>query len=111
MSSIRRARHPKGSGRPTRVFRPILVAADLKDRIVVRARELGFDAVRVARADLAPEIGAGLDSYLEASHHGEMAWLARDPERRRHPRGLWPEARSVIVLGVNYGPATDPLHA
>ena len=38
-----------------------------------------------------------------------MAWLARDPERRQSPRTLWPEAQSVIVLGMNYGPDEDPL--
>jgi epoxyqueuosine reductase len=86
-------------------------AADLKAALIARALALGFDAVRVAPADLAPEIGAGLDSYIAAGSHGEMDWLAREPERRRHPKGLWPEARSVIVLGVNYGPETDPLEA
>ncbi len=83
----------------------------LKARIVERARALGFDAVRITRADLRPEIGQGLDAYLAAGQHGDMDWLARDPERRRHPQGLWAEARSVIVLGTNYGPSTDPLAA
>ena len=84
---------------------------DLKAALIERAYTLGFDVVRVTRADLAPEIGAGLDSYLEAGSHGDMDWLAREPERRRHPNGLWPGARSVIVLGMNYGPETDPLEA
>jgi len=38
-----------------------------------------------------------------------MDWLAQNPERRADPRGLWPEVRSVIMLGVNYGPDEDPL--
>ena len=65
----------------------------------------------MARAELTPEIGAGLDLYIAAGNHGQMDWLAREPERRRHPNGLWNEARSVIVLGMNYGPETDPLEA
>src|ERR1700722_3403414 len=85
--------------------------SELKAALIERAHALGFDAVRITPADLAPEIGAGLDSYIEAGSHGEMDWLAREPERRRHPNGLWPEARSVIVLGMNYGPETDPLEA
>ncbi len=84
---------------------------DLKAALIERALALGFDVVRITRADLAPEIGAGLDAYIDAGSHGEMDWLAREPERRRHPNGLWPEARSVIVLGMNYGPETDPLEA
>jgi epoxyqueuosine reductase len=38
-----------------------------------------------------------------------MDWLARDPDRRADPRGLWADVRSVIMLGVNYGPDEDPL--
>ncbi len=38
-----------------------------------------------------------------------MDWLARSPERRTDPRGLWADVRSVIMLGVNYGPEDDPL--
>lgn len=38
-----------------------------------------------------------------------MDWLARDPERRADPRGLWGDVKSVIMLGVNYGPDRDPL--
>jgi len=38
-----------------------------------------------------------------------MDWLAANPERRADPRGLWPDVRSVIMLGVNYGPDEDPL--
>jgi epoxyqueuosine reductase len=38
-----------------------------------------------------------------------MAWLAETAARRAHPQGMWPEARSAIVLGVNYGPDENPL--
>ena len=86
-----------------------MAEVDLKQRIVDRARALGFDAVRVTPAALAPKIGAGLDAWLGDGRHGDMGWMEREPERRRHPQGLWPEARSVIVLGMNYGPAHDPL--
>ncbi len=83
--------------------------AELKAALIAEARALGFDAVRVTRADLAEAVSTGLDGYIAAGSHGDMDWLAREPERRRHPKGLWADARSVIVLGVNYGPETDPL--
>lgn len=38
-----------------------------------------------------------------------MDWMERTAARRGDPRTLWPEVRSVIVLGVNYGPADDPM--
>jgi epoxyqueuosine reductase len=48
-------------------------------------------------------------AFIAAGGHGEMDWLARDPQRRTDPRTLWSEVRSVIMLGVNYGPDEDPL--
>jgi len=84
-------------------------------RALIRAetRRLGFDAVGFARATLPDTVGAQLDGFLAAGHQGDMAWLATGAERRRAPQGLWPEARSVIVLGVNYapGPGADPRQA
>jgi epoxyqueuosine reductase len=84
-------------------------SAELKAALIAEARALGFDAVRITRADLAAEISEGLDGYIAAGNHGGMDWLAREPERRRHPKGLWPEARSIVILGTNYGPQDDPL--
>jgi epoxyqueuosine reductase len=84
-------------------------AAELKAALIARAAELGFDAVRVTKAELAPEIGRGFEAYLGHGFHGGMEWLARQPERRADPRGLWPDARSVVVLATNYAPAQDPL--
>ena len=40
-----------------------------------------------------------------------MDWMAQTQERRADPRVLWNEVRSIIVLGVNYGPQGDPLAA
>ena len=48
-------------------------------------------------------------NFLDAGAYGDMGWLADRPERRTDPRGLWPGVRSVIMLGVNYGPDQDPL--
>ena len=84
-------------------------AAELKQALIRRAKEAGFDVVRVAPAALGSEIGAHLEAFLDAGHHGDMHWLAREPERRKSPHGLWSEARSVILLAVNYGPETNPL--
>jgi epoxyqueuosine reductase len=38
-----------------------------------------------------------------------MGWMAETADRRGHPRSLWPEVRSILVLGMNYGPERDPL--
>ena len=49
------------------------------------------------------------DQFLAEGRQGDMAWLAGTAERRKAPRALWPEARSVILLGLNYGRPGDPL--
>ena len=77
--------------------------------IRAKALEIGFDAVGFAPAHLGPEVRARLDAFLAAGMQGEMGWLAERAEQRAQPKALWPEAASVIALGMNYGPEDDPL--
>jgi len=63
----------------------------------------------VARPDAIPLAADRLREFLAAGAHGDMAWLAAKAERRADPHALWPDARSVIMLGANYGPDEDPL--
>lgn len=79
----------------------------LKDSIRAKALELGFDAVGFAPAD--GDWRAGLEAFVADGRHGAMGWMAERREQRASPQGLWPEVRSVVVLGSNYGPAGDPL--
>ena len=83
----------------------------ISDQIKARARAEGFDAVRFAGAQAAPQNAARLGEFLDAGHHGEMAWMAERATWRADPQEMWPAARSVIMLGINYGPeaADDPL--
>ncbi|UOM35658.1 tRNA epoxyqueuosine(34) reductase QueG [Acuticoccus sp. I52.16.1] len=70
----------------------------------------GFFDLRVADpATFAAVHGARLEAAVAAGHHGDMAWLPATAARRRHPQALWAEARSVIMLGMNYGPRADPM--
>jgi epoxyqueuosine reductase len=85
------------------------MAETLKSRIVAEAKALGFDAVRFTNADAAKGSGPAFDAFLAHGRHGDMAWLAANPERRKSPRMLWPQTRSIIMLGLSYGPAHDPL--
>ena len=81
----------------------------MKESIRAKALELGFSQVGFAPAAGDPAWTADLDSYLAEGRQGEMAWMAETAERRASPQALWPEARSVIVLGTNYAPKGDPL--
>jgi epoxyqueuosine reductase len=82
---------------------------DLKRALTREARTLGFDCIGVTAPDAIADAARHFREFLELGAHGDMDWLAQNPERRADPRGLWPEVRSVIMLGVNYGPDEDPL--
>jgi len=84
-------------------------SAALRDELKRRAREAGFDAVGITPADAIPHAAPRLREFLAKGHHGTMGWMADTAERRQSPRALWPQARSVIMLGMNYGPDHDPM--
>jgi len=84
--------------------------ADAKARIRTQALALDFDAVGFTAAGLHDGARENLAAYLARGYHGDMGWLADTAERRGDPQALWPEARSAVVLALNYGPARDPLH-
>ena len=83
--------------------------ASLKARIFDKARELGFSAWGIARADAVPQAGERLKQWIASGHHGEMGWMEARAEQRASPQGLWPEAKSVIALAMSYAPPHDPL--
>jgi epoxyqueuosine reductase len=82
--------------------------SDLKPALAQAAATLGFDAMAVARPAVAVRAQQELAEFLAQGCHGDMDWLAARPERRGDPRILWPEVRSIVMLGVNYGPDHDP---
>jgi len=84
-------------------------AADAKSLIRAEALAQGFDAVGFAAAVATERAKAGLREFLAAGMQGDMGWLAADPERRADPKRLWPEAQSVVVLGLSYAGPEDPL--
>jgi epoxyqueuosine reductase len=86
-----------------------LAAPDLKAALEREARSLGFDCIGITDPEAIAPAGKYFHEFLEAGAHGDMDWLAAHPERRTDPRVLWPGVRSIIMLGVNYGPDENPL--
>ena len=82
---------------------------ELKLALASEARALGFDCIGITGPDATTEAGRHLHAFLDAGAHGDMDWLAANPGRRADPRLLWPDVRSIIMLGINYGPDEDPL--
>jgi epoxyqueuosine reductase len=87
------------------------MSAATREAIRDEALRLGFDAVGFAAAHLADEARADLMEYLARGYHGDMGWLAATAARRGDPQALWPAAKTVVVLGVNYAGEDDPLAA
>lgn len=81
----------------------------MREQIIAWAKELGFDAIGFTKATLPKNASAGLNAFLANEYHGDMAWMAEHTDRRSNINTLWPEARSIIVLGHNYGPDYNPL--
>ena len=81
----------------------------LKHDLAKEAARLGFAACGIAPAVEDPLAAERLEQWLGEGQHGDMEWMAAHAHHRRSPQGLWPEARSVIALGMSYAPAHDPL--
>ncbi|MEH2472884.1 epoxyqueuosine reductase [Nitrobacteraceae bacterium AZCC 2161] len=88
---------------------PVASFADLKDALTREAHALGFDSIGIADPDSIAGVRERLDAFLNAGAHGQMDWLADNPGRRADPKVMWRDVRSVIMLGVNYGPDENPL--
>ncbi|MFI5014756.1 MAG: tRNA epoxyqueuosine(34) reductase QueG [Hyphomicrobiales bacterium] len=84
-------------------------AVALRSRLEEKARLLGFSAFGVTSPAASPELGERLDAWLAAGEHGSMAWMARQAGRRAAPKALWGEVRSIIMLGLDTPPGSEPL--
>src|SRR5262249_28440911 len=104
-------RHASGRAAVGDVRRSRLLSdpVQIKARLTETARTHGFDTIGVARPDALVGAKARFEAFLREGAHGDMDWLAREPDRRADPRLLWPQVRSVVMLGLNYGPDHDPL--
>jgi epoxyqueuosine reductase len=102
------ARTPPVPKRPPKPATP----EALRDAIRAEALRLGFDAVGFAPANLAPEARRTrlqqLGAFVAQGFQGDMGWLGERSEERADPTILWPRARSVVSLALNYGPQSDP---
>jgi len=67
-----------------------------------QALALGFDKVGIVRAESLSEEARHLDEWLDLGYHADLSWMLRDSEKRTDPRRLFPSARSVIVVALNY---------
>ena len=81
---------------------------DLRQALLRQAAAEGFDVARITGPGAIPQAPARLGDFLELGFHGSMDWMENRAAERSEPTALWPEVRSIVMLGVNYGPETDP---
>ena len=81
----------------------------LQDALRAKAHELGFASVGFTHAADDPVRAERLHEWLGEGHHGDMQWMQERAAVRQGPQSMWPEARSVIALGMSYAPDVDPM--
>ena len=81
----------------------------LKARLLTRARDEGFSALRITAPDAIPQAAGRLADFVAQGRHGQMGWMAERMGWRGDPTALWPEAQSVIMLAESYAPDANPL--
>ena len=81
------------------------VKTDQLDR-TVKLKELivenGFDTFGIVNTDSDLDFKKELNEFLKNNHHGDMDWMKERSHLRSNPNILWKEAKSIIVLGMNY---------
>lgn len=88
---------------------PALSGKALRQVVEQTARRLGFDAIGIASAAPDETRSMRLRHFVSSSWHGDMDWFVETLERRVSPQALWTDAKSVVMLAMNYGPEGDAL--
>ena len=78
------------------------LVVSLTEQIKHQAIELGFDKVGIVCAETLAVEGERFDQWLAKDFHAEMKWLEREPEKRKSPAMIFPDAKSIVVVALNY---------
>lgn len=81
----------------------------LRAALLERSRVAGFDDIGLTHVTARPDLPSTLNSWIEAGRHGSMDWMRETQSRRADPGLLWPQAKTIIMLAMNYGPEENPL--
>ena len=86
-----------------------MTQSELKSALKSQAHIEGFDQVGITKAELPNLNKVALNEFLEFNWHGDMLWMEEKKLWRENPKELWPEAKTIIMLAMNYGPEHNPL--
>jgi epoxyqueuosine reductase len=76
--------------------------ASLSEKIKQKSADIGFHKTGIVRAAALAEEEKHLREWLAENYHGEMRWMEREPEKRADPERLFPGAKSIVVVALNY---------
>ena len=80
------------------------------EEIRIKSLELGFEEFGITDLENFEFNSARIKEFIKNNYHGEMCWLKDKLEIRSDPKNIWNDAKSAIVLGINYGPESNPLN-
>jgi epoxyqueuosine reductase len=80
--------------------------ASIEERLKAQARQIGFDLIGIAPAQPTDDFDR-LSEWLAKGYAGEMGYMQRRHEARRHPQSILPTVRSVIMAAANYQPKAE----
>ena len=80
------------------------------EEIKTKAAELGFEEFGITDLENFEFNSSKIKEFINNNYHGEMHWLKDKLEIRSDPKNIWNDAKSAIVLGINYGPESNPLN-
>ena len=72
------------------------------ESIKKKAQELGFQKVGIAKAEPTPEEKNNLETWLDQGRHATMGWIQKRKDERGNIHTYFPEAKSIISVGMNY---------
>ena len=82
---------------------------DPRGWLIEAAAHEGFLLAGIGPADIGSVNRAGLAAFLDDTFEGDMGWLRDTAAKRQQPQAMWPDAKTAIVLGMNYGPDHNPM--
>ncbi len=82
---------------------------DLKKRISNEILNRGFDVVGFSNIKIDSRTKSNYLNFLKNNYHGEMKWLERHYSKKINPKLIWNDVKTILVVGQNYSPLSNPL--
>ena len=79
-----------------------MIPNSIKDKIINKAYELGFQKIGFANADFFEDDQEKLYSWIDKNYHANMQWIDKRKEERSNILKYFPEVKTVISFGYNY---------